>query len=161
MPNRRWWILTLSICTSRGFGNSMLPHTRKRPKNNNASSFWSIWRLLCWSWSHRCLVADIAFVVTIKLSSPTGNGNHTNMQHPAQITKHLQCKKQCVSLRIDRCYANHIFALFSNAILIFCIAAIQFPHKKPENLIPMLGGKRTSKTRQENDRPNKQRKVQS
>ena len=39
------------------------------------------------------------------------------MQHPAQITKHLQCKKQCVSLRIDRCDANHMFALFSDDIL--------------------------------------------
>ena len=83
-----------------------------------------------------------------------------NMQHPAQITKHLQCKKQCCSLQMDRCCANHIFVLFSLDILIFCIATIHLPKKKSENVIPMLGGKRTSKTHQKNDRPNKQRKVQ-
>ena len=131
MSNRRWWILTLSICTSRGFGNSMLPHTREGPKNNHAIPCWSMWRLLCWSWSHRCLVPEIVFVVTIKLLSPTGNGNLTSMQHPAQITKHLQCKKQCVSLRMDRCYANHMFAVFSNDILIF----LHYNNSPPKNKI--------------------------
>ena len=42
----------------------------------------------------------------------------------------------------------------------FCSATIHIPKITSENVIPMLGGKRTSKTRQKNDRPNKQRKVQ-
>ena len=134
--NRRWWILTFSMCTSRGFGNSMLPHTRKGPKNDHAISCWSIWWLLCWSWSHRCLVADIAFDVTIKLLSPAGNGNHTNMQHPAQITKHLQCKKLCASLRMDRCCANHVFVLFPYDVLTFLHCNNSPPEKKQKMWSP-------------------------